>query len=382
MVIKIIKKVVFLIIVILFGGLGGIVSDRYVFPHLASTKLFSRYEFLKKSTENVVMINKTEQVMVKEDTSVSKVAESVLPAVVNVVSYDKKATNPAERYKNGTGVIVTSDGLIMTHLGALGQGIPAKNFYQVITSDGNNYEAQIVSIDSYSDLVFLKIPAGNLPVIYFEDSDSVYAGEKIIAIGNDLPNYSNQYAAGILSRFDPGFNFSGKTLSVSEKFDGAFEYDSLDMRHFAGGPVLNYSGKVIGIVGSVKKDGEDYFFHIPSNTVRSVLEKAIRKETDTNAALGAYYIPLTKTYALVNNIDREKGALIFSSSGQQGLAVIAGSPAARAGLKINDIITAVNGEEITLEKSLSNILYQYKKGDEIELTLLRGGEEMKVKVGL
>lgn len=380
MTIKIFKKTAFLLVIMIFGGLGGIIADRYLFPYLSSTKLFSRYDFLKKSTENVVMINKTEQVVVREETSLSKISDPVSPAIVNIVSHDKK--DSTKKFKNGTGVILTSDGMIMTHLEALEPTALAKNSYQVFTSDGNNYEAQLVGIDSFSDLAFLKISASNLPIISFEDSNSVYAGEKIIAVGNNSANYSNQYAAGILSRFDPAFNFSGKSLSVSEKFDGAFEYGFSDLDNFVGGPVLNYSGKVIGIVGLTKKEGKEHFFYIPSSKVKSVSEKAIRKEIDTNVVLGVYYVPLTKTYALVNNINLEKGALIYSSSGQQGLAVIAGSPAAKAGLKINDIITAVNGEEITLEKSLSNILYQYKKGDEIELTLVRGGDEMKVKVGL
>lgn len=380
MAIKIFKKTIFLLAIMMFGGFGGIIADRYIFPYLSATKLFSKYDFLKKSTENVVMINKTEQIVVKEETSLSKIAGPTLPAIVNIVSYDKK--EPGRDFKSRTGVILTSDGMIMTHLGAYGTIAQAKNSYQVFTSDGSNYEARFMGVDSFSDLIFLKVSASNLPVISFEDSGSVYAGEKIVAVGSNLSNYSNQYAPGILSRFNPSFNFSGKIISVSEKFDGAFEYGFSNQEDLAGWPVMTYSGKIIGIVGSTKKEGKDYFFHIPSNIVKIVMEKAIRKETDTNAALGVYYIPLTKTYALVNNISLEKGALIYSSSGQQGLAVIAGSPAAKAGLKINDIIAAVNGEEITLEKSLSNIIYQYKKGDEIELTLIRGGDEMKVKVGL
>jgi serine protease Do len=78
----------------------------------------------------------------------------------------------------------------------------------------------------------------------------------------------------------------------------------------------------------------------------------------------------------------EKGALIFSASGQQGLAIIANSSAAKAGLKINDIITSVSGQEISANNTLPDILYKYKKGDAVELTVLRDGQEMKIKVEL
>ncbi len=384
---KILKKFIFVITVIILGGLGGIIADRYLFPYLAATRLFSRYDFLKKSTENVVVINKTEQVVMKEETSLGKIASQVVPSVVNILSFPAPDKKPlprvrntfSEEAKNGTGVIVTSDGIVMTYLTAIN---PKDSAYKVITQDGNTHDAEMLGIDSYSNLVFFKINSSDLPAVSFGNSEGIKPGEKIMAVGNNLGYYANQYAAGIIKNFNMTRNISGTAVSFSDKLEGVFETDMEIYDGLTGGPVIDYSGQTIGIIGSLPNGSERIFFQIPAEKVRKVIEKAIKKELSNVPALGMYYMPLTKSYALSHGIARETGAMIYSPSGQPGLAFLAGSAAQKSGLQINDIITAINGEEVTLEKGFSNMLYQYKKGDEIELTVFRGGEEMKVKVRL
>ncbi|MDQ1283746.1 MAG: hypothetical protein QG620_94 [Patescibacteria group bacterium] len=382
------KKLIIILAIILVSGFSAVLTDRYLFPYLASTRVFSKYDFLKKSAENVTVINKTEQVYVKEETSVEKVANSGASSVVNIISYPSADSLSGAKpgYKNGTGIITTSDGLIMTFASALNTGtgiVPAVSYkYKVMASDGNAYDAELFGMDSWSGLAFLKINASNLPVVSFGNSDDAKPGEKILAIGNSLESYGNRYFSGVLSSFNATFNLGGKTLSVPEKMEGVFEADFDLEENFVGGPVLDYSGQMIGVVGSVEKNGQAAYFEIPSNKVKTVLEKALRKELDQNAVLGAYYVPLTKTYSLANGISRESGALIFSPSGQNGLAVIAGSPAQKAGLRLGDIVTAMDGEEITLKNNLAEILYKHKKGKEIELTVIREGNEIGIKVSL
>jgi S1-C subfamily serine protease len=231
-------------------------------------------------------------------------------------------------------------------------------------------------------LAFLKISASNLPTISFANSDDFQAGEKIIAVGNSLDTYQNRYASGILKDYNPTYNIDGKTVSSSEKLEGVFEADFNSEQNFVGGPILDYSGQVIGMTGSVVKNNAIDYFQIPSNKAEMVLQKTIKQNTGNNAQLGIYYVPITKSYALVNNLSKDKGALIFSPSGQQGLAVIASSPAAKAGLKINDIITAIDGREITLTNSLSDLFYNFKKGDTVNLTITRDGQEIKTNIQL
>lgn len=376
------KKTLFIILIIIISGVFAVFSDRYLFPRLASTDFFARSKFLKNFATDVTVINKTEQVYVKEDSSVAKLAANINSSVVNIISYtstDGKQKNQEGSAHNLTGVIVTSDGMIMTYFGALPQD-GAK--YKVILSDQTTYDADLLSVDSYSNLGFLKMNASNLPTISFGNSDDFQAGEKIIAIGNDLGNYQNRFAQGLLNDFNSGFNISGSNISTSEKMEGVFETDKKLDDDFVGGPVIDYSGQAIAVTGSVQKNGEVSYFLIPSNKVQAVIAKTIKQESKNNAQLGIYYLPINKTLAIINSLPTEKGARVFSASGQQGLAIIANSPASKAGIQIYDIITAINGQEINSTTTLPDLLYKYKKGDIIELTVLRSGQEIKLSVQL
>jgi serine protease Do len=382
-----IKKSTLFILIIIMGGISGIVADRYIFPYLAATKPFQKYNLLKKSSEDVTVINKTEQIYVKEDSSISKITNQAASSVVTIFSYpdpDAKSLSVKTTKQvvpvtgeSGAGVIVTSDGMIMTYATAI---VVENSKFKVLTFDGNSYDAELLGIDSWSNLAFLKIYASNLPVVSFGNSDEMKPGEKIVAIGISDSKYHNLFSAGILSDFDPTYNLAGKTLSSSEKLEGVFRSDISWGKKYVGGPIVDYAGQAVGITGSTEMDGAIKYFQIPANKVKLVLDRAISKELDKNYTLGIYYFPITKNYAVANNLKTEKGAFIYSPSGQQGLAIIAGSPAAKADLRINDIITQVNGEEINLDVSLSDLLYKHKKGEEIELTILRDGNEMKVKV--
>lgn len=389
------KKILVVIAIALLAALSGVFADRYVFPRLAATKTFQNCSFLKKSAEDVTIIQKTEQVYVKEDSSVEKVASQVDSSVVKIITLKTDTgAKPGSsiNWKSGSGLIVTSDGMIMTYASVIDFGSPVssgvKNIlpsvlkYNVLTADGNSFEAEFLGLDQWSNLAFLKINASNLPTVSFGNSDDIRAGEKLIAIGESSSQNKNIYGAGVLSDFSSTYNLSGKTLSSSEKMEGVFITDLNWSNGFLGGPVIDYSSQVMGVTGSLLIDGKESFFQIPSNKVKLVVSRAINKQLEQNYNLGIYYIPLTKSYALANNSQMESGALIFSPSGQQGLAVIFGSPAEKAGLKIGDIITRVNDDGISLDHNLPDALYSYKKGDEVEITVIREKEEIKMKVTL
>lgn len=384
---KIVSKLILVILLMIFGGLGGIIADRYLFPYLSASDFFSKYNFIKKGAENVTVINKTEQITVKEETSISKITNQVSSSIVNIISYPDaeaknsgvKKTSAANNTKNGTGVAVTGDGLIMTYVSAINK---ENSKYKVLTYDGNSYDATLAGIDAYSGLAFLKIQAGNLSSGSFGNSDDINPGEKVIAIANNFSSYSNRYASGLISSFNPSLNLAGTSLSSSEKMEGVFETDFDYQNYFIGGPVVDYNGQIVGIVGRVEADNSNGFFVIPANKIRNVIDRAIKKELDKDPILGIYYIPISKTYALEKNLSVENGALIYSASGQQGLAVINDSPAQKAGLKIGDIITSLGEQKIDDEHSLSDLLYAHKKGENIELAILRDGQEKKVSVEL
>lgn len=385
------KKALILLGILIIGGLGGVLFDRYFFPYLSMTDFFKKYDFLKRSAEETTIINKTEQVFVREETSINKISNQASSSVVDIISYqnpqkETRATNSrsvavksAYEQINGTGVVVTSDGMIMTYADAIN---PVDSKYKVITYDGGEYDGELIGIDSYSNLAFLKITASNLPVISFGNSDDTKSGEKIIVVGNKLDSNANKYIAGIVSSFDATFNLFGSDISSSEKLEGVFGSDFSANPSMIGGPIVDYSGQVIGIVGFRKQNNVGVYFGLPSNKVKNVIDRAIEGGLDKSPKLGIYYVPLTKAFALTNNIPFRHGARIHSSSGQQGLAIIEGSAGQKAGLLINDIIIKVNDEDIDSSNSLPDLLYQFKADDEIELTALRDSQEVKIKVRL
>ena len=381
------KKILFIVGIILISGFSGIIADRFFFPYLATSSFFSKYEFFKKAAEEVTIINKTEQVFIKEESSINKLANQTVPAVVNIISYSEKKSE----HINGTGEIITSDGLIMTYASAIIPNYaPNQSFsnnqtgrvFKVITNGGNVYDAELLGIDSWSNLAFLKINANNLPIISLGNSDEHNPGEKVIAVGNNNSGYQNKLAVGLISSFDPVYSVSGEALSKVEKMEGVFLTDFNKEALSPGGLIMDYSGQMIGVIGSAMKNGSEEYFQIPSNKIKMVLDKVMNKNFESNVSLGAYYLPITKVLSIAKGLTLDHGALIYSPSGQQGLAVMANSNADKAGLKINDIITKVGDQEVNLEHNLSDILYKYKKGDKAEFSVLRAGKEMKIEVNL
>jgi serine protease Do len=380
---KFAKGIMLLFLVFLIGGLGGVYFDQQVLPFIRTNKYLSRINFLERAAENVTVINKTEQITIKEDDSINEIASQASNAVVNIISVTSQKDPLTKALKNvdqsGSGVLVTSDGLVATYRSAI---IEKNATYQIFLFNGKNYEAKLVGIDEFSDLAFLKIDAPNLTAISIGDSADARPGKKLVAIGNSFGEYQNRYAAGLLSNVAKTFNLGGKTVALSEKLEGVLETDFNNQKEYVGGPVIGYSGDMLGIVGMLVIDGQNKYFQIPSNVVRDSMNLAMQDKLNKRPFLGAYYISISKEYAITNKLNRDRGALIFSPSGKQGLAIISGSPAEKAGLRINDIVVSVNSQNVNLDNSLSNLISQYKKGDQIELIIDRNGEEMTIPVEL
>ena len=380
---KIAKGIIIIFLIFSIGGIGGVYFDQKVLPFIRTNKHLSRINLFNRLSENVTVINKTEQVIIKEDDSINKIASQASNAVVNIVSITNQKETGLKTIQNinqsGTGVIVTSDGLIATYRSSI---IEKDATCQVFLSNRNYYSATLLDIDEFSDLAFLKIEAPNLTAISLADSADALPGKKIVAIGNSFGEYQNRYEGGLLSNVAKTFNLSGKTVASSEKLEGVFEDDFKNQTEYIGGPVIGYSGDMIGIIGMQVINGKEKYFQIPSNIVKNSMNLILQNKNFDRPYFGAYYISITKEYAITNNLDHDRGALIYSPSGKQGLAMISGSPAENAGLRINDIIVSVNSQGVNLDNPLSNLIAQYKKGDIIEMTVDRSGEEVKIPVEL
>lgn len=374
--------IIFLIFVV--GGIGGVYFDQKVLPFISANRYLSRIGFLGHAAKNVTVIRTIEQVTIKDAESINEISSQASNATVNILSLGSQRDPMTKLTKKinrtGTGVILTSDGMIVTYRGAIMEG--EGTTYKIFLYDGSYYDATLLGIDSFTDLAYLKVSAPNLTAISFGDSAAVQPGKKLVVIGNTFGEYQNSYAAGILSDINKTFNLGGLALASTEKHEGVFEVDFSNQAKYLGGPLINYNGELIGIVGKLTIDNADHYFEIPSNEIQDSLKFALAGNFESRPFMGAYYISISKEYALANGLDRDSGALIYSPSGKQGLAILAGSPAEKAGLQINDIVTAVNDQEIDLNNPLSNLIGWHKKGDIVELTIERNGKESKLSLQL
>ncbi len=380
---KLFKFAVVVVFVFAVGGAGGVYFDQKVLPFIRTNRYLSKINFFKHVGENVTVIQNTQQVTIKDAESIGEISSQASNATVSIMSLASqkdsvtKAVNKID--KTGTGVVVTSDGLIVTYRQAI---IESDASYKVFLYDGSYYDATLLGVDNFTNLAYLKVTAPNLTAISFGDSSALQAGKKLVAIGNTFGQYQNNYGAGVLSNLNKTFNLGGLALASSEKYEGVFEVDFANPARYLGGPLINYNGELIGLVGKLTLDNKDYFFEIPANEIQQSIKFALTGNFDARPFLGVYYISISKGYAVAHELDLSSGALIYAPSGKQGLAILANSPAEKAGLKINDIITAVGDKQIDLDNPLSNLISQHKKGDQIELTVQREGKEIKLPVQL
>ncbi|HHX58585.1 MAG TPA: serine protease [Candidatus Moranbacteria bacterium] len=403
---KTIKLVALLLFIMIVGGFAGFVTQAIVVPWLASVPKLKNNVLLRKANDRTTVINKTEQITVKEDFSVTKTAERVLPAMVSIVAVEERKSESSlgssevrsaqdekgltiESSKQieesvKTGVVISSDGLIVSvkdNTARVEKDIKFK--YKVLMPNGREAEAELVAIDSYSGLAFYKaLGVNNLSVAPFGEDGDLIAGEKLVLIGNSGGEYRNNFSVGIISLLDRTFSLLNSELSSSEKMEGAVIVEAKINRQNIGGPAVDFAGFMAGIAAETEKNGEKVGFVIPISVVKGAMERYLAEGKIERPSLGVYYLSINREIALLNNLPLEKGALIYSFSGQQGLAVVKGSAAEKAGLKLGDIILAVNDEEIDLDNPLSKLIAEKKKGDKVELKVWREGDEINLTAQL
>ncbi len=363
----------FLILAIIMGLAGGFFG--VVFLSTNSTlKAKLGLKDINVNTTN------TEKLVLEESSAVIDATKKISPAVVSIMMTSNVQDYFGRTYQQsggGTGFIITSDGLILTNKHVVSD-VDAS--YTVFTSDGKDYAARIIATDPYNDLAIIKIDTSGLPVAELGDSSKVEIGQWVIAVGNALAEFQNSITLGIISGKDRKVTASGG--GSSEQLVGLLQTDAAISSGNSGGPLVNLKGQVIGINTAVSSEGQNIGFAIPINSAKKAIESVEKTGKIVRPMIGVRYVNLTKEIAKANNLSADHGALVYHGAQSNEPAVVSGSPADKAGIRENDIITAINGEEINENNTLTNILSQYNPGDEVELTIMRDGKEMKTKIVL
>ena len=293
----------------------------------------------------------------KDDTSkyTTQYAYNIISdSTVGVVCY-VKGNNTAVK-SQGTGIIISEDGYIVTNSHVIGD---SKTLYDVriTTVDGTSYEAIVVGYDSRTDLAVLKVNGKNMKAAAFADSDEAYIGQDVIAVGNPGGmDFQNSLTKGILSAKDRKLNLSTQVSFLQT--DAAINPGN------SGGALCNLHGQVIGVTSAkISSDAyEGMGFAIPSRTVKEVVDDLVAQ----GFVEGRVRIGITGqavTSAMMQYYDIPSGILV-SSIDEDG-------PCADTELEEDDIITMFDGKEIKSFSDMYNYLAEHKAGDKVTLTVYR-----------
>lgn len=351
------------IIALLFGVLGSIIGN-YLLRKLPST-----------------VISQSKQVVIDQQTAVTNVSNKVGPSVVSIVS----GTTQVDPYTGdstlaktgaGTGIIVTSDGLIMTNKHV----VDGSQSFTITTSDNKEYpNAKIVAVDTNNDLAFLRVDAKSLQPADLGDSDKVQVGQSVVAIGNALGQFQNTVTTGVISGKSRPITASGGN-GGSENLTNLFQTDAAINPGNSGGPLVDIEGKVIGINTAVAGSAQNIGFAIPINDAKVALDSVIKTGKIIRPYLGVRYITINEQIAKENNLPVANGALLYSSGNQ--IAVLPSSPASKAGLKQGDIITEIDGVKIDQNNTIGSVIGKKKPGEKIKITFIRDGKQQSTSAQL
>lgn len=331
-------------------------------------------------TPRPTVSNDGNKIVTQSEQDISSVAAKVSPSVVSVLTTSQTNSpyyGATEQDGAGTGIIIGSNGYIITNKHV----VAGATTVGVVLADGTAYDnVQVVGTDSLNDIAFLKIPnVSNLPVAELGDSTSVRVGQSVIAIGNSLGQYQNTVTSGIISGTGRPISAQGETGSAVENLTDLIQTDAAINPGNSGGPLLNLQGQVIGINTAVAQDAQGIGFAIPIGSAKGLIKGVLAGNGVKRAYLGVNYIPITADVAKHYNLSVKQGAYVYKGGGS---AVVAGSPAAAAGVKDKDIITKVGDIPVGDRGSVASLLGEYAPGDTVQLTILRGSQTIALKVTL
>ncbi|HEY6331872.1 MAG TPA: trypsin-like peptidase domain-containing protein, partial [Blastocatellia bacterium] len=256
----------------------------------------------------------------------------------------------------GSGFFISADGYAVTN----DHVVKNAKSVQVITDDGRTLDAKVVGTDSKTDLALIKVVDGdNFPFVKFADHNP-RIGDWVIAVGNPF-GLGGTVTAGVLSA-------TGRDIG-SGSYDDYIQIDAPMNRGNSGGPSFDMDGNVIGVntaIFSPSGGSVGIGFDIPTATARMVVAQLKDKGYVTRGWMGVQVQGVTKEIADSVGLKNAEGAIVAEPQ--------AGSPAAKAGIKEGDVITAVNGKEIKDGRDLARTIAGIAPGTAIKLDVWRNGE--------
>lgn len=264
----------------------------------------------------------------------------------------------------GSGVILSEDGYIVTN----NHVIDGAEKLEVLLNDNSTYEATVVGTDEATDLALIKIPAKGLSPITFGDSEAVKIGEWVLAVGNPF-GFNSTVTAGIVSAKARSLNQNSRNGRMG--IESFIQTDAALNPGNSGGALVNLKGELIGINSAIYSNTGSYSgfsFAIPTSIVKKVMVDLMQYGTVQRAVLGCSVTELDAKLAKEKDITAVKSGLLVREVNDRSTAM-------ELGLKENDVITAINGVDVSNFAQLVEQLNKYRPGDQITVTYYRNNKK-------
>lgn len=285
-------------------------------------------------------------------------SNKITPAVANITAY-----RGSYRASSGSGVIISQDGYIITNHHV----VEGASSYEVTLFNNRELKAKLIGSDPTTDLALLKVEAKGLEAVNFGNSDRVQVGEWVLAVGNPF-NLASTVTAGIVSA-------KGRNINILEgeySIESFIQTDAVVNPGNSGGALVNIRGELIGINTAIISESggyEGYSFAIPSNLVLKVIKDLKEYGEVQRAILGVLIADVDDSFAREMDLPSVAGVRIR--------AVNAGTTAAKAGLRTDDVIIGINDVETRSMPELQEQIARYRPGDEISIEYIRKGKRYR-----
>lgn len=316
------------------------------------------------------------------------VADRVLPAVVNIeterrmdAADDPSFQSPQQKLyqelfpdtdpdfripSSGSGFVLDGEGIVVTN----NHVVEGCDRIRVTTSEGESYSAEIVGLDPSTDIAVLRVETSRrLPMVLLGDSEAIRVGDWAIAIGNPFGKLEGSVTVGVISakgRGDLDIAGGSATLQDFIQTDASINFGN------SGGPLVNIHGEVIGMNAAINPSGQGIGFAIPINLVRQTVEQLVQHGRVIRGYLGIYPQELTQDLAEGRGLKGTHGVLV----GQ----VLPETPAARSGIERGDVITRINGRDVSNVHTFRMLVADAPIGERVPLDVWRKGKRFSVQV--
>ena len=308
-----------------------------------------------------------------ETSAITEAVKKDSPAVVTIQVQSGQGSGGS-----GSGFIFNSNGWILTNRHV----VESANQIQVILADSRTFTGTVYGIDTLTDLAIVKVDAAGLPTAPLGSSADLQQGQLAIAIGNPLGNFENTVTTGVISGLGRQITAGDVSQTSSEQLNNLIQTDAAINPGNSGGPLLNSAGEVIGVNTAVASSAQGIGFAIPIDAAKEIVAEALAGKPLARPWIGVYYQAVTKQLATDKGLSVDHGALIGPPANGSSAGIVNGSPAASAGLKNGDVITAVDGQTVDTNHDLSTRIVTHAPGDKVVLTIQRGSSSIQVTLTL